>query len=90
VICGRIRTDDPRGTITRTARHFAHKVQVDRNGEIERIRIAPGTFELEPAPGEVRLRLFPSDEASAPRLREVVASHLERFDRGEGVVEWSD
>jgi hypothetical protein len=43
-----------------------------------------------PADDEVRIRLFPVDEASAPRLREVVASHLERFDRSGGEVEWSD
>jgi uncharacterized protein len=90
VISGRIRTDDPTGTTARTARHFAHKVEVERDGEVERIRIPAGSFELEPADDEVRIRLFPVDEASTARLREVVASHLERFDRSGGAVEWSD
>ena len=90
MIRGRIRTDDPTGTTVRTARHFAHKVEVERDGEVERITIPSGHFELEPAAGEVRIRLYPVDEASAPRLREVVASHLERFDRTGGAIEWSD
>lgn len=90
VITGRLRTDDPSGTIRRTTRHFAHKVDVERDGEVERVRIPPGTFELEPAGGEVGVRLFPVDDASEQRLREVVASHLERFDRGGGGVEWND
>ena len=89
VISGRIATDDPAGTTGRTARHFAHKVDVEAHGEVRRVRIPAGTFELEPARGEVLIRLFPADEASLPRLREVVASHIERFDRGGGAVEWS-
>ena len=56
---------------------------------MRRVRIAAGTFELEPAQGEVLIRLFPIDEASLPRLREVVASHVERFERSGGVVQWS-
>ena len=87
VISGRIATDDPAGTTGRTARHFAHKVDVEAHGEVRRVRIPAGTFELEPARGEVLIRLFPVDEASL--LREVVASHVERFERSGGAVEWS-
>ena len=86
---GRIASDDPAGTTARTARHFAHKVDVEADGDVRRVRIAAGTFELEPAQGEVLIRLFPVDEASLPRLREVVAAHVERFERGGGAVEWS-
>ena len=89
VISGRIATDDPAGTTARAARHFAHKVDVEAHGEVRRVRIPAGTFELEPARGEVLIRLFPVDEASLPRLREVVAAHVERFERGGGAVEWS-
>jgi uncharacterized protein len=89
VISGRIATDNPAGTAARTARHFAHKVEVEMAGDVRRVRIPAGTFELEPAQGEVLIRLFPADEASLPRLREVVSSHLERFERGGSAVEWS-
>ena len=89
VISGRIATDDPAGTAARTARHFAHKVDVEADGGVRRVRIPAGTFELEPAQGEVLIRLFPLDEASLPRLREVVSSHVERFERSGGAVEWS-
>ena len=89
VISGRIATDDAAGTTARTARHFAHKVDVEADGDVRRVRIPAGTFELEPAEGEVLIRLFPVDEASLPRLREVVASHVERYDRSGGAVEWS-
>ena len=82
-------SDDPGGTITRAARHFAHKVDVERSGDLVRVRIAAGAFELEPADGAIEIRLSPVDEASAPRLRAVVASHLERFDRTGGLVEWA-
>ena len=88
-VIGRIATDDPAGTTARTARHFAHKVEVETDGEVRRVRIPAGTFELEPAQGEVLIRLFPVDEASLPRLREVVTSHVERFERSGGAVEWS-
>ena len=89
VIQGRIATDDPAGTATRTARHFAHKVEVEADGDVRRVRIPAGAFELEPAQGEVLIRLFPVDEGSLPRLREVVAAHVERFERGGGAVEWN-
>ena len=89
VITGRIATADPAGTTARTARHFAHKVEVEAHGDVRRVRIPAGAFELEPAQGEVLIRLFPDDEASLPRLREVVTSHVERFERGGGVIEWS-
>jgi hypothetical protein len=89
VISGRIATDDAAGTTARTARHFAHKVDVETDGDVRRVCIAAGTFELEPAQGEVLIRLFPADEASLPRLREVVTAHVERFERGGGAVEWS-
>ena len=88
VITGRLRTDDPAGTILRTTRHFAHKVEVERDGEVDRVRIPAGTFELESAGGEVRVRLFPAGDGAVERLRELVATHLERFDRSGGVVEW--
>jgi hypothetical protein len=88
VISGRIATDDPAGTTARTARHFAHKVDVEADGDLRRVRIGAGTFELEPAHGEVLIRLFPVDEASLARLREVVSSHVERFERSGGAVEW--
>jgi hypothetical protein len=89
VIQGRIATDDPAGTTARTARHFAHKVEVEADGDVRRVRIPAGTFELEPAQGEVLIRLLPADEASLPRLREVVTAHVERFERSGGAVEWS-
>jgi hypothetical protein len=53
------------------------------------VRIAAGTFELEPAADALLIRLLPADAASLPRLREVVASHVERFDRSGGAVEWA-
>jgi hypothetical protein len=86
---GRLATDDPGGTAARTARHFAHKVDVETDGRVHRVRISAGTFELEPSGGALLIRLFPSEDASLPRLREVVASHVDRFDRGGGAVEWS-
>ena len=89
VIGGRIASDDPAGTAARTARHFAHKVDVEVDGDVRRVRISAGTFELEPVQGEMLIRLFPVDEASLPRLRDVVSSHVERFERSGGAVEWS-
>ena len=86
---GRIATDDPAGTAARTARHFAHKVEVASAGSVHRVRIGAGMFELEPAEDALLIRLFPDDDASLPRLREVVTSHVERFDRSGGAVEWS-
>ena len=47
VISGRIATDDAAGTAARTARHFAHKVEVEMDGDVRRVHIPAGTFELE-------------------------------------------
>jgi hypothetical protein len=86
---GRIATADPAGTAARTARHFAHKVEVETHGAVHRVRIGAGVFELEPAADALLIRLFPAGEETLQRLREVAGSHVERFDRSGGTVEWS-
>lgn len=63
----------------RMANHFGHKVEVERDGPVTRIHTRFGAIELEPAGGELLLRLSGDDEA---KLEEVALAHLGRFARG--------
>ena len=87
---GTLRSAEPAALALRMGKHFGHKVPVETEGGVTRVTIAAGRFELEPADGELRIRLDPAGDESLPRLREVVASHLARFARGaDATIEWS-
>lgn len=89
MLTARIETPEAEGLALRTAKHFAHKVEVETRGDVRRVRIPAGEFELEPREGALEVRLFPVDEPGRARLEEVVGSHLQRFSRsGPLTIEW--
>jgi hypothetical protein len=74
----------------RMRKHFAHKVDVELDGSVSRVRIPAGEFELEPEEDRLAVRAAADDEAGLARVQEVVTSHLARFAReGDVVVRWS-
>jgi hypothetical protein len=78
-LSGRMRSAEPEALALRMANHFGHKVAVERTGGTTTIHTRFGTIELEPAAGELHVRL---DGDEPERLREVAVTHLERFARG--------
>jgi hypothetical protein len=84
-----VTTSEAEGLALRMRKHFGHKVPVDTEGGITRVRIPTGEFELEPADGELRVTAVSTDEAGLARVQEVVGSHLVHFARGETpAVRW--
>lgn len=84
-------TPEPDAVALRMRKHFAHKVDVELDGSVSRIRIPAGELELEPAAGGLAVRAEAEDEARLARVQEVAASHLARFARGSGAdVRWTE
>jgi hypothetical protein len=86
-----IRTSEPDALALRIRRHFAHKVPVEVEGTVSRVRLPSGEFELEAHEGSIAIRASSPDEEGLARVREVVASHLARLARAdEAAVEWDE
>lgn len=84
-LTGLVRTPDPAGLALRTGKHFAHKVQVDEEGEARRIHTRFGVIGLAPASDGLHVEL---DGEQIEELRRVASSHLERFARDGFAVDW--
>jgi hypothetical protein len=65
----------------RMRKHFGHKLPVELEGAVSRVRIPTGEFELEPRGEVLVVRATAADDAGLARVREVVGSHLARFSR---------
>ena len=84
-------TPEPDAVALRMRKHFAHKVDVELDGSVSRIRIPAGRLELEPADGGLAVRAEADDEERLARVQEVAASHLARFARGAGAgLRWTE
>lgn len=84
-----VRTPEPEALALRMRKHFGHKVEVEVEGPVSRVRIPAGTFELEPDDGCLAVRADAEDEEKLARVKDVVASHLARFARGAPLeLEW--
>jgi hypothetical protein len=85
-----VRTPEAEALALRMRKHFGHKVEVEVEGAVTRVRIAAGTFELEPHEGRLAVRATAEHDADMLRVQEVVGSHLARFARGASVeLAWS-
>jgi hypothetical protein len=69
----------------RMRKHFGHKVPVELDGDVSRVRIQAGSFELEPRDGMLVVRADAEDGAGLARVQDVVGSHLARFARESAV-----
>lgn len=86
-----VRTPEPDALALRMRKHFAHKIPVEVEGAVSRVRLSAGEFELEAYEDALALRVSAPDEDGLARLREVVASHLARFARADEVaVVWDE
>jgi hypothetical protein len=86
-----VRTSEPDALALRMRNHFAHKVPVEVEGAVSRVRLPSGEFELVAHEGSIAVRALSPDAEGLARVREVVASHLARFARAEEVaVVWDE
>jgi hypothetical protein len=74
---------EPEALALRMRKHFGHKVEVEVDGPVTRIRIPVGEFELEPRDRTLEIRAAAESESGLARVQEVVGSHLARFARKE-------
>ncbi len=85
-----VRSRQANALALRMGKHFAHKVPVETGDGLTRVHTRFGPFELEAAGDVLRVRGSAEDVEALARLEDVVASHLERFARGEALeVSWA-
>jgi len=86
-------TLDPARLLRRLCNHWRHKFEIERRGD-DHVLIAlgeVGTVEFTLTPGVVHIKARHDDAEQLPRLRQVIANHLERFARDETLVfDWRD
>jgi uncharacterized protein len=84
-----IRTPEAEGLALRMRKHFARKASVEVEGAVSHVRLPAGQLKLEPVGDALAVRASSEDEAGLARVRAVVASHLARFARADGLaLEW--
>lgn len=83
-------TTEGAALIGRTAKHFAHKVQVTTDDGRASIETRFGRADLTARDEGIAIALAPIDADSAAPLRDVIASHLSRFAREPFELTWSD
>ncbi len=76
---GRVKTRHAAKYIEQLCRHWAHKLEVERSGNSGSVRFPTGVATMTASEDELIVAIKAEDEASVDRLREVVASHLDRF-----------
>ncbi len=81
-----VSTATPARYIGRLCKHFAHKIPVSFDERQGRIEFPFGLALLTAEDDGLRLRVEAADPEQLGRLREVVASHFERFAWREALV----
>jgi len=88
-----ISSHDPARLLRRLCNHWRHKFEIERRDEDH--ALIPlgevGTAEFTITPGILHVDARHDDAAQLPRLRQVIANHLERFARDETLVfDWRE
>ncbi|KIV74565.1 DUF2218 domain-containing protein [Metapseudomonas otitidis] len=72
-------TETPARYISRLCKHFAHRIPVSHDEQQGRIQFDIGLGLLQAEAGGLTLRVEAEDAVNLERLKEVMASHFERF-----------
>ncbi|QDV07819.1 hypothetical protein Poly30_33520 [Planctomycetes bacterium Poly30] len=75
----RVATPTPERYVTRLCKHFAHKVEVERDEGHGRIAFPFGTCTLDAEPDTLVMRVEGDDAEAVSRLEDVVTRHLHGF-----------
>ena len=85
-----VATDKPVPYMRQLCKHFGHKVDASFGEDSGYIQFEFGRCELQTADGRLTLSVSAADEESHARMERVIASHLERFGRRDGLsVAWT-
>jgi hypothetical protein len=85
-----VATDKPVPYMRQLCKHFGHKLDAGYGDDSGYIQFSFGRCELQTAPGALELTVSAEDEEGRERARSVIASHLERFGKRDGLtVAWS-
>jgi hypothetical protein len=85
---GEATTTEAAALIGRTARHFAHKVQVSAADGYASIETRYGRAELTARRAAIAIALTGANPESVDALRELITSHLARFARSPLEIRW--
>lgn len=84
-----VETGNASGYLQRLCKHFGHKLEVEFTPETGSIAFEFGRAALRAGPDGLTMTALAGNEEDLARLREVLASHLERFAfREELKVDW--
>lgn len=78
-VTGRVRTLHGTKYISQLCKHWAHKLEVEQAGDTGIVRFSAGVATMAAHAGELSITIDANDPTSSERLKEVVASHLDRF-----------
>ena len=84
-----VATDKPVAYMRQLCKHFGHKTDASFGDDSGYIQFEFGRCELQAADGTLRLVVSAADDEQHERMERVVASHLERFGKRDGLtVSW--
>ena len=84
-----VATDKPVAYMRQLCKHFGHKVDASFGEDSGYIQFEFGRCELRAADSTLALEVSAADAESHERTQRVIASHLERFGRRDGLsVAW--
>lgn len=90
-LTAQLTTDRPGPLLQTAAKHFAHKVAVEQDGDSARIAFAAGTGVMTATASGLSLVIEAADADAAEQIRQVLESHLLRFAHREapGPLDWT-
>ena len=74
-----VRTEKASGYLQQLCKHFGHKIAVEYTPEAGWIQFEFGRADLSAGPDGLKITATAEEEDSLARLKQVLASHLERF-----------
>jgi len=88
---GRAPTASASKYLQQLCKHWAHKLEVEFTAEQGRVRFPDGLATMTAGPDALTVTVEAQDPATVERLKEVVATHLDRFAFREAplVFNWS-
>lgn len=90
-VVGHVETQQGAKHIKRLCNHWAHKVEVEQSEGAGIVRFPTGTIEFASSADDLGITITTDDAAAVPRIKDAVASHLDRMAWREAPlqIEWS-
>jgi len=90
-VTGHVNTPQATKHIKRLCNHWAHKAQVEQSEGAGTVHFPAGVIEFTSTPIELAISIKASDDSALPKIKEAVASHLDRMAWREAPlhIQWS-